>query len=205
MSADTTNGISSVIIQADDPEATRRFLRDAFGLVDLVQVRAAAEPTSEFRGFTLSLVFDQPADVDGAIASALQAGASEIKPAAKSFWGYGGSLRAPDGTVWTLASSSKKNTSAATGQVSKVVLLLGADDVRVTKAFYSDAGLAVGKSFGTKYVEFDTPGAEVTLALQSRRAVAKNAGTDAEGSGSHRLVISGGLGRLVDPDGFTWE
>ena len=37
------------------------------------------------------------------------------------------------------------------------MLLLGVDDVKATKQFYVDHGLAVGKSFGSKYVEFDTP------------------------------------------------
>lgn len=43
----------------------------------------------------------------------------------------------------------------------------------------------------------------ITLAVQSRRAVAKNAGVDHEGSGSHRLTIVGTLGEFVDSDGFT--
>ncbi|MDN6135776.1 MAG: hypothetical protein L0J03_16970 [Brevibacterium sp.] len=43
----------------------------------------------------------------------------------------------------------------------------------------------------------------ITLAVQSRRAVAKNAGVDHEGSGSHRMTIVSTLGEFVDPDGFT--
>lgn len=205
MGTSTVTGINSVIIESDDVASARRFVDEALGLGDVVQVRASDEPTAGFRGFSLSLVFEQPADVDRVAAAALAGGATQVTPVAKSFWGYGGSVRAPDGTVWTLASSSKKNTAEATGRVAQVVLLLGASDVRATKAFYDGAGLAIGRSFGSRYVEFDTPGAAVTLALQSRRAVAKNAGVDADGTGSHRLRISGGLGRLTDPDGFTWE
>ncbi|MEU6698190.1 hypothetical protein [Pseudonocardia sp. NPDC046786] len=79
---------------------------------------------------------------------------------------YGGSVRAPDGTVWTLASSPEKtNTTEATGRVAQVVLLLGVSDVRTTKAFYDGAGLAIGRSFGSQYVEFDTPGIAVTLGV----------------------------------------
>lgn len=40
------------------------------------------------------------------------AGATALKPAAKSLWGYGGVVQAPDGTIWTVASSSKKDTGA---------------------------------------------------------------------------------------------
>ena len=37
------------------------------------------------------------------------------------------------------------------------MLLLGVADVKASKRFYVDRGLAVGKSFGSKYVEFDLP------------------------------------------------
>ena len=43
------------------------------------------------------------------------------------------------------------------------------------------------KSFGGKYVEFETPGSPVKLALYSRRAAEKDAGTEPEGTGSHRI------------------
>ena len=85
------------------------------------------------------------------------------------------------------------------------MLLLGVEDVKATKAFYVEHGLPVGKSFGSKYVEFDTPGAAVNLALYSRKAAAKNAGVDPEGSGSHRIVVAGDVGGFTDPDGFVWE
>ena len=67
-------------------------------------------------------------------------------------------MQAPDGTIWKVATSSKKDTGPATRQVDDVVLLLGVDDVKATKQFYVDRGLTVGKSFGSKYVEFETPG-----------------------------------------------
>ena len=38
-----------------------------------------------------------------------------------------------------------------------MVLLLGVEDVKATKAFYTGHGMAVGKSFGSKYVELDRP------------------------------------------------
>ena len=33
-------------------------------------------------------------------------GTTELKPARKSLWGYGGVVRSPDGTIWTVASES---------------------------------------------------------------------------------------------------
>ena len=74
-----------------------------------------------------------------------------------------------------------------------------------SKRFYVDRGLAVAKSFGRKYVEFDMPSGAVTLGLYGRRALAKDAGVAQDGSGSHRLVIGGDAGPFTDPDGFEWE
>ena len=85
------------------------------------------------------------------------------------------------------------------------MLLLGVADVKATKQFYVERGLAVGKSFGSKYVEFDTPASPIKLALYGRRAAAKDAGVAPEGTGSHRLVVGGDAGAFTDPDGFVWE
>ena len=49
----------------------------------------------------------------------------------------------------------------------------------------------MAKSFGRKYVEFDTPSSPVKLALYGRRALAKDAGVSPDGTGSHRIVIGG--------------
>lgn len=75
------------------------------------------------------------------------AGATVLKPVRRSFWGYGGTLRAPDGTAWKVATSARKD-----------------------------------------------PG-----------PVAKDVRFDAEGTGSHRIVLAGDLGPFTDPDGFAWE
>jgi predicted lactoylglutathione lyase len=147
----------------------------------------------------------QPADVDSLIGAALDAGASTLKPAAKSLWGYGGVVRAPDGSIWKVATSAKKDTGPATRQIDQIVLLLGVADMAATKRFYVDRGLTVAKSFGRKYAEFAAPSSSVKLALYGRRALAKDAGVSPEGTGSHRLVIDGDAGAFTDPDGFAWE
>src|SRR5262249_26768684 len=85
------------------------------------------------------------------------------------------------------------------------VLLLGVENVKAARQFYLDRGLAVAKSFGSKYVEFDTPSSPVRLALYSRRVAAKDAGVSPDGTGSHRIVIGGDAGPFTDPDGFAWE
>jgi len=197
--------IEYVSLEVPDPTAADTFYGEAFGLGKMVQVRAGQAPTTGFRGFTLSLVVSQPSTVDSLVGTALERGATTLKPVKKSFWGYGGVIQAPDGTIWKVATSSKKDTGPATRNVDDIVLLLGVADVKATKQFYLDQGLTVAKSFGSKYVEFDTAGSPIKLALYSRRAAAKDAGIAPEGTGSHRIVVGGDVGPFTDPDGFVWE
>ncbi|MFD0403676.1 glyoxalase [Kitasatospora sp. NPDC127121] len=196
--------IDSLILDVADPTAARSFYTTAFGLDTQLRLRASQEPTTGFRGFTLSLTVSQPATVDGFVDAALDAGATALKPAAKSLWGYGGVVQAPDGTIWKIATSAKKDTGPATRRIDRLVLLLGVADVSASKRFYVDRGLAVAKSFGPVYVEFATGSSPVKLALYKRRALAKDAGVSPDGSGSHRLVIGGTAGTFTDPDGFAW-
>ncbi|HEU5027987.1 MAG TPA: glyoxalase [Spirillospora sp.] len=196
--------LGSVTLEVADPAAAKAFY-EAFGLGPYVDVRASDAPSDGFRGFTLSLVVSQPGNVDAFMSAALDAGATTLKPAAKSFWGYGGVVRAPDGTICKIASSKKKDAGPAAREIDQVALLLGVADVKASKRFYVGRGLAVAKSFGGKYVEFDTPSSAVTLALYPRRALAKDAGVPQEGTGSHRIVIRGDAGAFTDPDGFAWE
>jgi predicted lactoylglutathione lyase len=196
--------IQSVTIEVPDPAAAEAF-HTAFGVAKHVSVRASEAPTTGFRGFTMSLVVSQPSTVDALIGAALAAGATPLKPASKGFWGYGGVVRAPDGAIWKVATSSKKETGPATRQIDDIVLLLGVADVKASKQFYVDRGLAVAKSFGSKYVEFATPSTHVKLALYGRRALAKDAGVAPDGTGSHRIVIGSEAGPFTDPDGFAWE
>ena len=197
--------LDSVLLEVPDPAEAEAFYAAAFGLGDRVRVRASAAPTTGFRGFTMSLVVSQPSTVDSLVGAALDSGATPLKPVAKSFWGYGGAVQAPDGTIWTVASSSKKDSGPATREVDDVVLQLGVEDVKTSKQFYVDQGLAVAKSFGRKYVQFDTPGSPVKLALLGRNALAKTAGVSPQGTGAHRLVVIGDTGPFTDPDGFVWQ
>jgi predicted enzyme related to lactoylglutathione lyase len=197
--------IETVTLEVSDPTAAVAFYTAAFGVGTHVGARAAETPTTGFRGFTMSLVVSQPSTVESLIGTALESGATPLKSVTKSFWGYGGVVQAPDGAIWKVATSSKKNTGPATRQIDDLVLLLGVEDVKASKRFYLDRGLAVKRSFGGKYVEFDTPGSHVKLALYGRRALAKDAGVSPDGSGSHRIVIVSDAGPFTDPDGFSWE
>ncbi|KXO87812.1 glyoxalase [Tsukamurella pulmonis] len=205
MTISLSTPIRSLTLEVADPAAAQAFYDTAFGPGHGLLCTTSVEPSAGFRGAVISLVVAEPAVVDSFVGPALAAGATEIKPARRSFWGYGAVFRAPDGTLWKVASSSKRNTGAPLRVVGDTVLLLGVDDVSATKAFYVERGLTVAKSFGRKYVEFDAAPGAVKLALYGRRAAAKDAGVPAEGSGSHRLRIDGALGPLIDPDGFVWQ
>ncbi|AVT38951.1 glyoxalase [Plantactinospora sp. BB1] len=197
------SSIEFVTLEVPDPVAANAFYSGAFDLGARVRVRASQAPTTGFRGFAMSLVVPQPNTVDSYFDTAVERGATALKPAAKSFWGYGGVLRDPYGTIWKIASSSKKNTGPASRHVDDIVLLLGVADVAATKRCYVERGLPVARSFGRKYVEFATSG--IRLALYGRRAAAKDAGVSPDGTGSHRLVIGSSAGTFADPDGFQWE
>ncbi|KAB1987485.1 VOC family protein [Streptomyces triticiradicis] len=204
-SAPVTTSIAAVTLEVADLEAARRFY-SAFGVDRYLRLRASQEHSTGFRGFTLALTVSGPATVDGFIGAAVDAGATVLKPAAKSLWGYSGVLRAPDGTIWKIATSAKKDTGPDTREVDEVVLLIGVEAVRATKQFYVGRGMAVAKSVGGMYVEF-APGRShpVKLALYRRRALAKEVGVPADGTGSHRIVLGGTAGAFTDPDGFVWE
>ena len=201
-----TSSLSSVTLEVADTEAARRFYT-AFGVDAYVRLRASEEPPGAgFRGFTLALTVSGPATVDGFVAAAVEAGATVLKPAAKSLWGYGGVVQAPDGTIWKVATSAKKDTGPATREIDEVVLLLGVQDVKATKRFYADRGLTVGKSFGGKYAEF-VPGDSdtVKLALYKRRGLAKDLGVADDDSRAHHVVLGSTGHAFTDPDGFPWE
>ena len=203
---DAMTSLEYVTLEVDDPVAAERFYTAVFGLGSRVRLRAAEAPTSGFRSFTLSLVVSQPATVDALVRAALEAGATSLKPAAKQFWGgYSGVAQAPDGTVWKVASSSKKNSGPATREIDEIALLLGVADFAASKRFYVDHGLEVAKSFARTYAEFAAPSKHIKLGLYKRRALVKDAGVSPDGSGSHRLAISSNAGPFTDPDGFAWD
>ncbi|MEV6278665.1 glyoxalase [Nocardia sp. NPDC051832] len=201
----STTSLTSVTLEVADLAAARRFYT-AFGVDSYISLRASEAHATGFRGFTLALTVSGPATVDSFFGAAVAAGATVLKPAAKSLWGYSGVVQAPDGTIWKIATSAKKDTGPATREVDQVVLLIGVESVKATKQFYVDRGLTVAKSFGGKYAEF-APGqsSPITLALYKRRALAKDLGVPVDGSGSHRVVLGSTADAVTDSDGFVWE
>jgi hypothetical protein len=196
--------IDSLTLDVPDVDAARTFYTQAFDLGDRLLFRTADAETSGFRGFTLSLVVSQPANVHALIDAALAGGATVIKPVSKSLWGVGGTIQAPDGAIWKVATAAKKDTAPPSRTVDEIILLLGAEDVVASKNFYAERGIPVGKSFGRSYVQFDTGSSPIGLGLYRHASLAKDAGVPAAGTGSHRITVNGVLGSAVDPDGFVW-
>ncbi|MDN4614161.1 VOC family protein [Leifsonia sp. F6_8S_P_1B] len=195
--------IDHVTLEVTDAAAAERFYRDAFGLEGQVRFREGASPSSGFRGYTLSLTVAQPGDAEAFIASALNAGARTVVPPKKSLWGFGGIVEAPDGALWNIATSAKKDARPAERAFEHLVLLIGVEDVAASKRLYVERGLKVNKSIGS-FVDFDM-GDGIGFGLYKRRALAKSAGVPEEGSGSHRILIGGRGPAFTDPDGFVWE
>ena len=195
--------INAITLEVADPVAAKEFYAAAFDLDSQLDLRASDAPTSGFRGYTISLVVSQPSTVDSLVDTATAAGATTLKPAVKGMWGYGGVVQAPDGAIWKIATSSKKEVGPATRTYDDLVVLLVVADVKASTRFYVDRGVEVAKSFGSKYVEFDTQ--NIKFGLYGRKALAKDAGVPEEGSGSHRIEIVGDVGTFADLDDFAWR
>jgi hypothetical protein len=116
----------------------------------------------------------------------------------------GGTVQAPDGAIWKIATAAKKDSGPVSRAIDEIVLLIGAADVLASKSFYTERGVRVAKGFGRSYVQVDTGSGRVGLGLYRYPSLAKDAGVPASGSGSHRLIVHGSLGDAVDPDGFVW-
>lgn len=102
--------LASVTLEVADVEAARRF-SSAFGVDAYIRLRASEAHSTGFRGFTLGLTVSRPATVDGFLGAAVDAGATVLKPAAKSLWGYSGVVRAPDGFAWEAAAPDASTPS----------------------------------------------------------------------------------------------
>ncbi|WP_036510345.1 hypothetical protein [Nocardia aobensis] len=197
--------ISHLVLGTTSPSAAESFYSTAFGANAPIRAESSVDESTGFRGFTLGVDVSGAASVDKLFSQALGLGATEVKPPRKQLWGgYSGVLRTPDGTILKIATTAKKDDAPLDLNPERVVLLLGVSDVKVSKQLYAARGLAVAKSYGSKYVEFEQQGGAVTLGLYKRAGLAKEFGVPPEGSGSHWLTIAWSGESFTDPDGFVW-
>jgi catechol 2,3-dioxygenase-like lactoylglutathione lyase family enzyme len=194
--------INSITLEVPDVKAAEEFYKAAFDEIPELRFAESDKATSGFRGFTLSTIVSQPSTVNSLFESAVAAGATVLSPVSKSLWGVGGVIQTPDGAIFNIATSNKKDSGPATRKIDSFVLLIGAEDVRASKKLYVEKGFEVGKSFGN-YVEFtSTP---VGLGLYKRKALAKVSAVSDEGTGSHRIIVGSDAGAFTDSDGFVWS
>ena len=153
-----------------------------------------------FRGAAMSFITDTADEVDAVFAAAQKVGGTVVNPARSQFWGgYTGYVADPDGHLWKLGSNHKPPrfrrretpaTPAAPPTPKETAITLACQDIKQSKAFYSDAlGFTVDKSFG-KFVSFKHGERSTMLSLYTWNALAEDAGVDPSGQGFRAMTLS---------------
>lgn len=158
----------------------------------LAEAAGTSPAVSGFRGYLLSLVVDQPAEVQALVDTALRGGAELRKPAKKMmFAGFSAVYQAPDGALWKVAAPTRKDAGPAGNPplLTESIAILGVVDPQASKAFYTALGMSVDRDYGNKFVDFRLSPGKPRLALMQRKALAKDAGVDVAGDGFPAVVF----------------
>ena len=133
-----------------------------------------------------------------------EAGATELKPAKKSLWGYGGVVRPR--TARSGRSRRRRRRTAARPPGRSTSSSSSWESPTSPRASGSTSSAASKWPRATAASTSSSPTRRAhQLALYGRRALAKTAGVAPDGTGSHRIAINSTAGTFTDPDGFTWE
>lgn len=166
------------------------------GITDASALAAESGVSAEgsgFGGYIVSCVMEQPGEVVAVVDAAAGAGAEILKPAKKALFGsFSGAFRAPDGAVWKVSCERKKDTAAAKSPAvpTETGILLGVEDPKASKTFYTALGMETDRDYGATYIDFTVTAGSLRLGLMRRRDLAKDVGLSPEGSGFGRLVLS---------------
>ena len=202
----TMASIQSCHPRGGRPRGRHRFYTAAFGLADQLRLRASDAPTTGFRGFTLTLTVSQPATVRGLIDSAVDAGATPLKPVAKSFWGYGGVMQSTgrDDLAGRDLGEEGHRRGHREDRRGRAAARRRRREARPSGSTSSAASRWRRASAASTS---SSPPRRVPSSWRSTGAahLAKDAGVAPEGTGSHRLVLGSDGGPFTDPDGFAWE
>ncbi|PZG17547.1 bleomycin resistance protein [Micromonospora craterilacus] len=162
--------------------------------IDVLATNSDTNPaTSGFRGYVLSSIVNQPAEVKALLDAAIANGATVIKPAKKQLFGeFNAVYRAPDGAVWKVAAASKKDMDLVPDppKPTETAVFLGVAKPTASKAFYETLGMSVDRDYGDKFIDFTITGGVCRLGLLLRKALAKDAGVDEHGDGFSALVLT---------------
>lgn len=163
-----------------------------------------ADPAgSGFRGHVLSAVVERPAEVRALLEIAVAAGASVVRPPRKRIFGeFTAVFRAPDGSVWKLAASGKRDSGPVTGvpKPAEIAVYLGVARPKATAAFYRALGMVVDHDYGDTFTDFTVTGGRWRLGLLPRAALAKDVGVDPHGTGFPALVLTHTAASRADVD-----
>jgi hypothetical protein len=166
-----------------------------------------------FRGFTLSYIVEQAADVDDMLTRLVDAGGEMAKPPRFAFWGYSAHVKDPSGHLWKLASPKrrpligrKRSEAGAPAPVKaqELALTIGVADMKRAKQFYKDGLGNPTKKAYSKFVSFDGGDGTPDLGMYQWDALADDAGVAPDGSGfrgfrlSHIADSAESVERLVD-------
>src|SRR3954452_2395507 len=75
---------------------------------ELARDAGVSPETSGFRGFTLSYIVEQAADVDATLTRLVHFGGEISKTPKFAFWGYSGHVTDPSGHLWKIASPKRR-------------------------------------------------------------------------------------------------
>ncbi len=179
---------------------------DLHGAGDLaLEAAVTSGAVTDFQGLVISYIVDQPSEVESLLAAAAAAGGEVLKPAKKGFFGgFTAVFRAPDGAIWKLATDKKKDSgpAAVPPKPTETVCILGVDDPKASKSFYTALGMTVDRDYGKKFIDFTFDAGASRLGLLRRSELAKDAGvSDADSGGGTSVLVSRQLSR-EDVDGL---
>jgi uncharacterized protein len=235
-------GIDVITLGVTDLDRALEFYEGGFGLPSLqtggerARLRLGGDPStlelcpwdalasdvgvspqsSGFRGFTLSYIVQQAADVDDMLVRLEHAGGVVSKPPRFAFWGYSAHVTDPSGHLWKIASPKRKSPIARKRAVNgipdpvpaqELALTIGVADMKRAKQFYKDGLGNPTKKDYSKFVSFEGGDGRPDLAMYTWDALADDAGVAAEGSGFRGFSIGDvvddaeSAGRLLDKAG----
>jgi catechol 2,3-dioxygenase-like lactoylglutathione lyase family enzyme len=155
--------------------------------------------SSGFRGFTLSYIVEQAADVDDVLARIVKFGGEITKPPRFAFWGYSAHVTDPGGHLWKIASPKRRpligGKRADDGvpepvKAQELALTIGVADMKRAKQFYEDGLGNPTKKDYSKFVSFDGGGRTPDLAMYKWQALADDADVAPAGSGFRGFRMS---------------
>lgn len=178
--------------------------RLAFRSIDALAADVGADSSSSgFRGFVLGSIVSQPGEVRVLLETAATNGATVVKPPRKQLFGeFTAVYRAPDGAVWKLAASSKKDASRIPDPPTptETAVYLGVTKPTASRRFYEAVGMSADHDYGDRFIDFTAPAGVCRLGLLSRRDLAKDAGVDERGEGFCAVVLEHAAGSPDEVD-----